>query len=120
MSVERNIAHMSEINSSERAGAVPRKLSEQEELDRAKKWLLLLVGGPSALAMAAATALLASEIKLNTLRIEIDDDLIGVRFDKYTESDCHLGVHPSYNKDLHVVCYVGKGPYVVIVPNIIP
>jgi hypothetical protein len=120
MSAEQIIAHLPEINSTESTDAAPQKLSEKEELNQAKKWAVLLVGGPPALAMAAATAFLASEIKLSTLRIEIDNYLIGARFDTYTESDCHIGVHPdSNNKDLHTICYVG-GNYTVIIPNIMP
>lgn len=122
MSAEYIANLLSETTSPEADASQPPKLSKaKDELNKAIKWGLLLIGAPPALAMAASIALLSREIKLSTLQIEIDNNLIGAKFDTYIASDCHIGVHPhSNNKDLHIYCFKGNSPYIIIIPNIMP
>jgi hypothetical protein len=48
---------------------------------------------------------LAMNMKLSTLKLQIDKDLVGVTGQNYNGWNCHFGVHPKLiSKELHLSC----------------
>lgn len=95
------------------------------ERDTAKR--VVRFGFASALALpyvatlGIVTAGVAMDIKPETIKLEVDDKLIGFTYDTHKASSCHAGWHPNgSNKDLHFVCFNGNVPYTIIIPNFKP
>lgn len=60
---------------------------------------------PPCIAANLLVGYLAINMKLTSLRLEVDNNLIGVTGENYQGWDCHFGVHPNMSsREIHLSC----------------
>lgn len=82
--------------------------SVRQEYSEAARKMILLNLIPPGIVAAAATTLLATELQLESIKMEWSDTFRGVTAQTNSHGECHIGVHPKWMKEIHIYCSDGS------------